>query len=224
MNSDVLTPTKPRPPLAEPDARRPARPGKRPRPGTPGLPPKSPVRPTSPVRPPGPGRSGRPVGTSAADQQGRQQPARAATRPVHADRRSAAGLGQPIQVRRTSFVLLLLGLLGGGLVCLLVVNTTLAANSIQIIGLQKTNAAGSEQVQELQQQVAAARSAATIAKEARRLGLRPDSELSFIDLRTKSIEASRGAAAAALAVRPAAGGRSGTRPKGKKPVAGGPGQ
>ena len=32
---------------------------------------------------------------------------------------------------RTSFVMLVLGLLGGGLICLLVVNTTLAANSIR---------------------------------------------------------------------------------------------
>jgi cell division protein FtsB len=123
-------------------------------------------------------------------------------------------------VRRTSFVLLLLGLLGGGLVCLLVVNTTLAANSIEIIRLQNRNAARSEQVQELQQQVAAARSATTIAKEARRLGMRPDPDLIFINLRTKSIEAPRGAAAAALAATLAAG----AKPPANKPASGRPGQ
>lgn len=133
-------------------------------------------------------------------------------------------------MRRTSFVLLLLGLLGGGLVCLLVVNTTLAANSIEITNLQKQNAARSEQVQELQQQVAAARSDATIEKEARRLGMRPDPELIFINLRTKGIEAPRGTAAAALAARLAAGwptatgGRSSTRSTRKKSAAGRQGQ
>jgi len=83
---------------------------------------------------------------------------------------------------------LLLGLLGGGMVCLLVVNTTLAANSIEISNLQQQNAARSEQVQELQQQVASERSAATIEKEATRLGMRPDTALQFVNLRTKSIE------------------------------------
>ncbi len=125
-------------------------------------------------------------------------------------------------------MLLLLGLLAGGLVCLLVVNTTLAANSLKIIRLQKQNVVGSEQVQELQQQVAAARSATTIAKEARRLGMRPDPELIFINLRTRSIEAPRGAAAAALAARLAAGWpaggpartgiRAGSRSPAKKPT------
>jgi hypothetical protein len=128
---------------------------------------------------------------------------------------------------------LLLGLLGGGLVCLLVVNTTLAANSIEIFKLQKQNTARSDQVQELQQQVAAARSAATIAREAKRLGMRPDPELVFINLRTKKVEAPRGAAAAALAARlaaglPTTGGRSSARSHGKshrkKPPVGRPGQ
>jgi len=143
--------------------------------------------------------------------------------------------GQAGQARRTSFVVLLLGLLGGGLVCLLVVNTTLAANSLEISQLQKNNALANQQVQELQQQVAAARSTGTIAREARRLGMRPDPELVFIDLRTKKIEAPKGAAAAALAARLAngwpgdgpavSGGRHGTRSKGdrskgKKPTAG----
>lgn len=133
-------------------------------------------------------------------------------------------------MRRTSFVLLLLGLLGGGLICLLVVNTTLAANSIEITRLQKQNAVGSEQVQELQQQVAAARTASMIAKEARRLGMRPDPELMFINLNTKTIQAPRGSAAAALARRiaeswPAAPGVTAARkPTAKKPTLARPGQ
>jgi hypothetical protein len=84
-------------------------------------------------------------------------------------------------------VLLVLGLLGGGLVCLLVVNTTLAANSIEITRLQQQNAAGTQHVQQLEQEVAQASSAAQIAKAARRLGMRPDANLTFIDLRSKKL-------------------------------------
>jgi cell division septum initiation protein DivIVA len=88
--------------------------------------------------------------------------------------------------------LLLLGLLGGGMVCLLVVNTTLAANSIRIQNLQQTNADVSEQVQQLQQQVATARSASAIQAEARKLGMRPDPHLVFLNLHSKRIEAQPG--------------------------------
>ena len=199
--SDVLTPARPEVRQPEPDVSgpgRPVRPGRRPRSGSPGPPPKHPVRPASPASPARSASPARPLRTGVRD------------RPV-------AGAGQVSPVRRTSFVLLLLGLLGGGLVCLLVVNTTLAANSFQIISLQKANAAASEQVQELQQQVAAARSASMIEKEAKRLGMRPDPELIFINLRTRQIQAPRGAAAAALAARladgwpTATGGQPGTR-------------
>lgn len=88
------------------------------------------------------------------------------------------------QAGRTAFVVLLLGLLGGGLMCLLVVNTTLAANSIQISQLQQDNAATTQRIQQIQQQVAAQGSAAVISKEARRLGMRPVQVPAFIDLRT----------------------------------------
>ena len=78
------------------------------------------------------------------------------------------------------------------MVCLLVVNTTLAANSIQIRNLQQQNASVSAQVQELEQQVATARSAGTIEAQARRLGLRPDPHLVFLNLHSKKIVAQPG--------------------------------
>jgi hypothetical protein len=96
-------------------------------------------------------------------------------------------------------VLLLLGLLGGGLVCLLVVNTTLAANSIEITRLQQQNAAGTQHVQQLEQQVAQESSAAQIAKAAKRLGMRPDPNLTFVDLRTKKLVKQPGLTSTALA-------------------------
>jgi hypothetical protein len=94
---------------------------------------------------------------------------------------------------RTAFVVLLLGLLAGGLMCLLVVNTTLAANSIEISRLQHANATRTERIQQLQQLVTADQSAAVIARKARRLGMVPLSQLTFLDLRTHSIKLGKGA-------------------------------
>jgi hypothetical protein len=84
-------------------------------------------------------------------------------------------------------VLLLLGLLGASLGCLLVVNTTLATNSITINDLQQANQTGMQQVQELRQQVAAAGSAAAIEQAAMRLHMRPDGQLRIVDLGTGKI-------------------------------------
>ena len=104
--------------------------------------------------------------------------------------------GQPAAVTRhtgrTAFVVLVLGLLAGGLICLLVVNTTLAANSIEISRLQQANAARTERVQQLQQLVTADQSAAVIARKARKLGMLPLSQLTFLDLRTHSIKVGKG--------------------------------
>ncbi len=95
----------------------------------------------------------------------------------------AAGSGrQPVS--RTPFILLVLGLLGGGLVCLLVINTTLAAGSFRISALQQGNAQASERVEELQQQVATEESPSSIEQRALRLGLRMQPVLNFLDLRT----------------------------------------
>ena len=95
----------------------------------------------------------------------------------------AGGTGsQPVS--RTPFILLVLGLLGGGLVCLLVINTTLAAGSFRISALQQSNAQASQRVEQLQQQVATEESPASIEQRALRLGLRMQPVLNFLDLRT----------------------------------------
>ena len=78
----------------------------------------------------------------------------------------------------------MLGLLGGGLICLLVINTTLAAASFQISALQQGNAEASQRAQELQQQVAAEESPSSIEQRALRLGMRMQPVLNFIDLQT----------------------------------------
>jgi hypothetical protein len=149
--------------------------------------PASPVRPASPHRPAGPGRPGRTIRTGG--------PSRQSVRDQRSDDLTTGGpTGEPSarnaeQIRRTPFVMLVLGLLGGGLVCLLVVNTTLAANSIEITNLQQANTAKTQLVQQLRQQVAAQRSAAVIEKEAKKLGMLPDPVLNFLDLRTGTIKA-----------------------------------
>jgi len=80
--------------------------------------------------------------------------------------------------------LLLIGLLGGGLVCLLLINTTLAEGSFRITAMQHKNANLAQQEQALQQQIVQQQSPASIAARARQLGMRPTGRLRFIDVKT----------------------------------------
>jgi hypothetical protein len=88
---------------------------------------------------------------------------------------------------KTRFILLVIGLLAGGLVCLLVINTTLAAAAFRITALQNGNAALAQQKQELQQKVAEEKSASSLERRARALGMRPQARPNFINLRTGKI-------------------------------------
>ena len=88
---------------------------------------------------------------------------------------------------RAPFILLLVGLLGGALVSLLVISTTLAEGSYRITNLQQQNANLAKQEQLLTQQVAQASSPAQIAQEAEQFGMQPDPVLQFIDLKTGKI-------------------------------------
>ena len=95
--------------------------------------------------------------------------------------------GRTLPVARTPFILLVLGLLGGGLVCLLVINTTLAAGTFQINNLQRQNVTLTLQEQSLQEQVASEQSPARIEQEARALGMRQQQVLRFINAQTGRI-------------------------------------
>jgi hypothetical protein len=64
------------------------------------------------------------------------------------------------------FILLLVGLLGGALVSLLVISTTLAQGSFRMTSLQEQNAELARQAQTLTNQVAQAGNPAVIAQEA----------------------------------------------------------
>ena len=149
------------PPAREMPPRRPARP----RPKDPGARPVSAPRHTRPLTGPGtkpPQPAARPS----------VRPAAARTRPRHP---------------RAPFILLLVGLLGGALVSLLVISTTLAQGSYRITSLQQQNANLAKQEQLLTQQVAQASSPAQIAQEAEEFGMRPNPALQFINLKTGKV-------------------------------------
>ncbi len=88
---------------------------------------------------------------------------------------------------RMPFILLLVGLLGGALVSLLVISTTLAQGAFRITNLQEQNASLARQQQTLTNEVAQAGNPAVIAQEARQLGMRPNPHLGFIDMKTGKI-------------------------------------
>jgi hypothetical protein len=85
------------------------------------------------------------------------------------------------------FVLLVLALLGGSLICLLVINTTLGAASFRISQLQKTGAGLATQLQGLRQRVAAEEAPAQIAQRAYQLGMRTQTNVSILDLHSHQI-------------------------------------
>jgi hypothetical protein len=162
----------------------------------------TPRTPGAPRQAPPPGR-GTPPGRDIAPRRGaRPGPADGTprTRPLSAPRhtRPLIGTGTRPATRpptgrtrprhpRAPFILLLVGLLGGALVCLLVISTTLAEGSYRITHLQQQNANLAKQEQLLTQQVAQASSPAQIAQEAEQLGMRPNPQLQFIDTKTGKV-------------------------------------
>ena len=88
---------------------------------------------------------------------------------------------------RTPFILLLVGLLGGALVSLLVISTTLAQGAFQITNLQQQNTNLARQQQTLTDEVAQAGNPSAIASEAAKLGMRQNPDLKFIDTKTGKI-------------------------------------
>lgn len=82
---------------------------------------------------------------------------------------------------RAPFVLLVVGLLGGGLVSLLLLNTVLAQDAFALHALRKQTATLEEREQALRQEVARAEAPQTLARKARALGMVPASGSAFID-------------------------------------------
>jgi hypothetical protein len=93
-----------------------------------------------------------------------------------------------MQLPAIPFVLLVLALLGGGLVCLLVVNTTLGTTSFRISQLQSDNAKLSLREQTLLGQVADAESPQRIAERAYQLGMRPQTDGQILNLPARKFD------------------------------------
>ena len=111
-------------------------------------------------------------------------PRPAGTRPPGA---RPAGARPRARSSRTPFILLLVGLLGGALVSLLVISTTLAQGAFRITSLQEQNANLAREQQTLTNEVAQAGNPAVIAQKAEHLGMRPNPHLGFIDQKTGKI-------------------------------------
>jgi hypothetical protein len=130
---------------------------------------------------PAPMRTGRPgtaTARSATTPAAGPKALRDAGRAVRA-KTSSAGLALP----RMPFVLLVLGMLGGGLVCLLVVNTTLGAASFRLSQLQSENTRLSLQERTLQGRIQNEQAPDEIAKRAYQLGMRAEANATILDLR-----------------------------------------
>jgi hypothetical protein len=77
-----------------------------------------------------------------------------------------------------------LGLLGGSLLCLLLINTVLATGAFQITALEHSNTLLSQREQELRAALAAEQSPSALARRARELGMAEPALLHFLNLTT----------------------------------------
>jgi len=137
-----------------------------------------------PGRPAGPGQA-RPAAPAPERAAGQPRPPGAGTR---AGTQAGAWAGAPsAAIARTPFIVFVTALLGGGLICLLVINTILAAGSYQITSLQQAQTARAQQVQALKQQVAEESAPSVIAKRARQLGMVEPPLTKFLNLNTGRI-------------------------------------
>jgi hypothetical protein len=112
------------------------------------------------------------------------------TRPTAAPNGTQPRSRQPkdrYRQQRMPFILLLVGLLGGALVSLLVISTTLDEGSYDINNLTTQNNMLYKDVANLSNVVAQERNPAVIAQEAYNLGLRQQSDERFINPATSTI-------------------------------------
>lgn len=175
----MATDTKPRKP-GRTGAAAPATPGTSGSPGVPGAKtrpgrPVSSPRHTRPVVP-NPPRTAPAVRTPATTQPATPPATQLGPSPAQREPR-------PRQ-QRMPFILLLVGLLGGALVSLLVISTTLDAGAYRINNLNAQNAALNKYIQMLTNQVANEKNPATIAQKATGYGMRREAGNRFLNLKT----------------------------------------
>ena len=99
-------------------------------------------------------------------------------------RRPASRKPRPVAPPRAPFVLLVVGLLGGALVSLLLLNTVLAQDAFTATELQRSNQRLNQQRQALQEEIAREESPARLAPKAKALGMREPRQPAFVDAQT----------------------------------------
>lgn len=110
-----------------------------------------------------------------------------ADRPVRSGPRPGAGprlaVIEGFAGRRSAipFALLILGVLGIGLVCLLMLNTAMDENSVKTAQAQQRQAALTDREQQLAQQLAGLNAPGALSSQAAALGLVPNPQPAFLD-------------------------------------------
>ncbi|MCX5201775.1 hypothetical protein OG897_09960 [Streptomyces sp. NBC_00237] len=87
----------------------------------------------------------------------------------------------PAQAARTPFVLLVVVLLGGGLICLLVLNSALNEGSFRLNDLKKQTTELTDEEQALQRDVDDRSAPGALERRARELGMVPGGSPAFVD-------------------------------------------
>ncbi|MFF0005381.1 hypothetical protein ACFYQT_18360 [Streptomyces tibetensis] len=87
----------------------------------------------------------------------------------------------PGQAARTPFVLLVVLLLGGGLICLLVLNSALSEGAFQLDDLQRGTKNLTDEEQALQRDIDAYSAPHALQRRARELGMVPGGDPAFLD-------------------------------------------
>ncbi|QKW35311.1 hypothetical protein HUT06_15760 [Actinomadura sp. NAK00032] len=182
-----MTTTSRRPPTKAPKKKRTAAPAPAARGATataakaaPKAPPKAPAKPAPKTPAKAPAKTagtGSGKGTAAAPAKaagGKKAKAAARSRPA------AAGRAAP----RAPFVLLIIGLLGGALVSLLLLNTVLAEDAFTLTRLQQSNKQLEQQRQAYEEEIAREGSPAGLARKAEALGMKEAEDPAFFDADT----------------------------------------
>lgn len=144
----------------------------------------APDRGAAPTRTPAGGRPARATtATASTTKAPERSPAKAPQKTARKEP-PASTRGRAATPPRAPFVLLVVGLLGGTLVSLLLLNTVLAQDAFTLSELQRSNQQLSERKQALQEDIARESSPEVLHEKARNLGMKDPDRPAFIDGRT----------------------------------------
>lgn len=180
-----MTTTSRRPPTKAPKKKRTAAPGPAARGATATAPPKAPAAAAPKTEAKAPAKAaGKAPAKTAAGKGTAAAPAKAAggAKAKAAVRARPAAAGRPAP--RAPFVLLIVGLLGGALVSLLLLNTVLAKDAFTLTRLQQSNKQLEQQRQAYEEEIAREGSPAGLARKARALGMKEAEDPAFFDTET----------------------------------------